>query len=157
MCNYRLAQMKRRAKMLQDAGLIIVCVFEATHKQMTDYVSKSNVPFPILMDPDSIAYSAYGVRHSFNEAFLHLLKQTCVDCSTCPAFCYHGNCSSQHCSHRNMSRRPADFLIDEDGSVVASHRGNALNSHIPWESVNAFVGLSSATPMGAPVVDEMTR
>eukprot|EP00967_Tisochrysis_lutea_P045569 scaffold55314_cov35-Tisochrysis_lutea.AAC.2 len=163
LCSYRLSQMIRRAEMLRNAGLQIVCVFETTHAQLKKSINKSNVPFPILMDPNSIVYNSYGVRSSLAESCISAYKQICIECSVLPVVCRgYGRCSTQHCSPKYVSRRPADFLIDERGIIVVAHHGGAGKAHLTWQSIHAFAGLNigplrRALPVGAPHVDMMSR
>eukprot|EP00967_Tisochrysis_lutea_P059129 scaffold75386_cov36-Tisochrysis_lutea.AAC.1 len=158
LCSYRISQMKRRAEIFKNAGLEIVCVFEATHAQLTGHINKSNVPFPILMDPNSIMYNAYGVRSSLTESCITGCRQICIECSILPVVCRgHGRCSSQHCIPKYVSRRPADFLLDERGMIVVAHRGDTEKPHISWQTVDAFAGLNSGPHMGGPTNDVMSR
>lgn len=143
-CRLRVSQAKKKAAALKEKGVVIVPVFESTLKEMKQYVGKDATPdFPIMLDPESKVYNAYGVGKSMmGSAFgCGPCYMMFVSCKFWPAFAKYANCAvSQHMSFTRQPRMAADFLIDEEGKLVETYYGKVMGEHMDWEKIESWAG-----------------
>ena len=131
LCNLRVRDIMERYDALRAAGVEVLAVFQSPEHKIAKYVGKHDSPFPIVMDPDEQLYATYGVELSttgfLNPVNLGLLARAMAK----------GN--SVGTPDGSMTRIPADFLIDADGTITDAYYGKVIADHIPFERVDAFV------------------
>lgn len=131
LCNLRVHQMIQRHDAWQAKGLSIVAVFQAPVDEVAANVGEQNAPFPIVCDPDEKLYALYGVEASL-AGFLSP-KNIPLAAEALKAGFGPGT------MHGTKTRLPADFLIDEQGTVRESFYAPVIGEHIPFERVDAFL------------------
>ena len=50
---------------LEELGAVVLLVTFGTPEQARRWLEETGAPFPMLLDPDAIAYRAYGLKRSF--------------------------------------------------------------------------------------------
>src|SRR5437016_11254163 len=61
-CNTHIAEVRRRAREIEAAGVKEVIVFHSSARSIRSY--QKNVPFELLGDPKKASYNAFGVESS---------------------------------------------------------------------------------------------
>lgn len=56
--------MARHVEDFTSRGYTVVAIAQATPTVLTQYLSKNPLPFPILSDPDRVAYRAFGLERT---------------------------------------------------------------------------------------------
>jgi peroxiredoxin len=115
-CNLHLRQMAHRSEEIASAGVTEVVLFHSDAERLRQYVV--DVPFAMVADPERKLYNEFGVTSSLRSV-LHvdalrgavrgLRKTTSVIGGLAPREDHLG--------------RPADFLIDPDGTIRACKYG----------------------------------
>ena len=110
----------------------MVVVFSSTVEEVRQHIARYPRPFRVIADPDLALYNQYGVEHSSSallKALLFKLPRIVKGFQT--------GGRPQKNSHVNLV--PADFLLDEKGSVVDLWYGRDTADHIPIERIHNFV------------------
>ncbi|MDP6370046.1 MAG: redoxin domain-containing protein [Planctomycetota bacterium] len=120
-------QFAARYEEFQARGVELIRVFHSPVTALTDFVSGPQaLPFPLLADPQRMAYSAWGVGGGLT-ALLH------------PGAWRRARAAAQ-AGHRPRWRdalrvgigiRPADFLINPTGHLEQVHYGADFTDSIP--------------------------
>lgn len=114
MCNLHLSSFIQRYAELQAEGIREVVVFHSSKGEMLRHGSEA--PFPLIPDPDRVLYKEFGVEPSI-KSLLH------------PKALFAGirGLVSQGWSLPSRREatlgRPADFLVDSDGAIIAVKYG----------------------------------
>ena len=130
LCNLRVHEMIQKHETLKKLGVEVVTVFQSPKESIAEYVGTQKPPFPLISDPDEKLYRLYGLEAS-KLAFLHpgnlplLLK----------AF---GLGFKMGRREGTITRIPADFLINPDGSLHTVFYGDKIGDHIPIDLVTRF-------------------
>lgn len=135
LCNAHIHELLEHHERLARRGLDVVVLYGATQESVWRFVSGRPRPFAVIADSTSVAARAYHVERSFwgklkgvttrTSTFLQGLKMvgaTGLNANTV---------------------MPADFLIDEYGTIVEAHYGRDAGDHIPFERVEAFAEQAS--------------
>lgn len=131
-CNFRIYELSHYHEALSKLGLDIIAVFTATPEEVKRFVSRSPRPFPVIADPESIAYKAYGVeRYSFWGKLKAILTRL-------PTL-IKGLRIVGLAGLKTNNLMPADFLVDEQGNVVEAWYGRDAGDRIPFERVELFL------------------
>ena len=138
-CNFRVFQLTQRHKQLAAAGLEVIAFFSSSQDDVEHFVSIRPRPFAVVADPTNMAYKAYGIEHSVPRAALGVLKRFRTWILGFRILGWEGTIKNL----KNPSDiMPADFLIDEHGRIVDTYYGADAGDHIPFERIEAFVGIS---------------
>lgn len=130
-CNFRIYELTHHHASLAALGLDIVAVFASTPEEVKRFVARKPRPFRVVADPDSAAYDAYGIERSFWRK----LKAIATRLPTL----LRGLRIVGLAGLNTNNILPADFLIDENGSVVEAYYGRDAGDHIPFERVELFL------------------
>jgi peroxiredoxin len=129
-CSLRIHAMISRANAWIESGLSIIGVFQSPPGAIAEFVRERAVPFPFIGDPSERLYAAWGLNASIQGLLgLHLVPTMARDVVSGRAFRKHGT----------LTRIPADFLIDEAGTIGDLYYGKDIGDHIPFERIDAFV------------------
>jgi len=115
---------------LQKAGLEVVMFFHSPFEQLTKSFAKLEAPFPVLADPDHIAYKAYGVEKSVAKMMSpsFMLRATKGMLA--------GQISIPIGENGGIHGVPADFLVDAEGVIRVAHYGaHAGDAWLPDEAL----------------------
>jgi peroxiredoxin len=131
-CNFRMHEIIENYEALKAKGYVFIAVFESNNETLQEYLKDNEVPFPIIGDPELVLYKKYGVKKSFwqmvgsvfNKETRSHLKQGKVYVK-----------GKKIKRDGNMSRIPADFIIDENGKISIAYYGKNIGDHLPLEPI----------------------
>lgn len=129
-CNFRVYQLTSHHQELADLGLDIVAVFTSTPEAVRRFVSRQPRPFPVIADPTSSAHAIYGIERSFWRKLKAIVTRI-------PTL-INGLRIVGVAGLNTTNLMPADFLIDEKGTIVEAYYGRDAGDHIPFERVELF-------------------
>ncbi len=129
LCNFRVNQLIQHYDRWQTEGFNILAIFESSGESIKKYVGKQAVPFPIIPDPELDLYRKYHVESSWIKYILGAF--------TFIKAVFHGFIPGK--MEGDKAIVPADFLINEDGTIHTAYYGNNIGDHIPIELINEFI------------------
>lgn len=130
-CNYRVYELTFRHDEFARLGLDVIAVFAADDEGVRRFVAKKPRPFPVIADPASALYKAYGVqRFSRWGKFKAILTRM-------PTL-LKGLRIVGLAGLKTSNLMPADFLIDEQGRIAETWYGRDAGDRIPLERVELF-------------------
>ncbi|QRG68714.1 peroxiredoxin family protein [Brevibacillus choshinensis] len=135
LCNLRVRQFILRYHRWQQQGLEVLAVFESPDLALSQHVGKQEAPFPVFADPHAEIYDRYGVEVSEDK-----FQATIEDADT-PSYIAEAAAAGfvlQHQEGANMHRVPAEFLIDESGTIQIAHYGRLMTDHLSLEVIDRF-------------------
>lgn len=131
-CNFRMNEIIQNYDAIQAKGYEFIAVFESNSTTLQQYLTETQVPFPIVGDPDLVLYKKYGVQKSFGRMVGSLFnKKTRSNLKEGKVLVKGKNLKRDG----QMSRIPADFLIDENGIVTKAYYGTNIVDHLPLEII----------------------
>lgn len=128
-CNLHLRSMARRHAEVAAAGVRQVVFFHSSREEMLRY--QAQLPFDCVADPDKQYYRGYGV-----EASLLAVLHPRVFWSGMKWVLTTGRFYRK--AENGILGLPADFLVNAQGTVVASHYGRHADDHWEVEDVLEF-------------------
>ncbi|WP_306582072.1 redoxin domain-containing protein [Dokdonella sp.] len=142
-CNYRIYELTYHHAGLAKLGLDVVAVFGAGPEAVRRFVAAKARPFPVIADPDSRLYHAYGVERA---SLMGKLKAIVTRIPTL----IKGLRIVGLAGLNTGNLMPADFLIDEQGRIAETWYGRDAGDRIPFERVELFLarGLIARTAAG---------
>lgn len=129
-CNFHIYLLTHRYDDLARRGLDIVALFSSTPEAVKQFVARNPRPFPVIADPTSVAYDAYRVERS-------LWKKLKAIATRVPSL-LKGLRIVGLAGLRTNNIVPADFLIDEEGTIVEAYYGRDAGDHIPFDRIETF-------------------
>lgn len=134
-CNVYLYELMERYQRLASLGLDVIVLYNASQESVWHFVSGHPRPFPVIADPASNAYRAYGVERSLWGKLKGIATKT-------PTF-VRGLRMVGGAGLNANTTMPADFLIDTRGTVIEAHYGADPGDHIPFQRIEAFASHGS--------------
>ena len=130
-CNIRLHQLIKRYKEL-DPNFIMIAVFDSPLENLTKHASGHKAPFPILADNSRKYYDRYGLTKSVTGMIKGMIFRfpTLVKAMLKGYFPFPIKGS--------LIGMPADFLIDENGTIQLAYYGKDEGDHVLFEKVLTF-------------------
>jgi len=132
-CNLRIFELTHQYRRWREAGLEVVTVFSSEASEVRRWVARHPRPFRILSDPGLELYDLYGIEHS-GQALLKALLFRFPRVARGLAL---GAGLPRRNPHPTIV--PADFLLDEKGTVRDIWYGRNTSDHIPLERIDAFI------------------
>lgn len=129
-CNLHLREFGRRHDEIGAAGIREVVVFHSTAEQLR--VFQSELPFDVVPDPARALYRAFGVERSV-RALVHPRSWVAAVRGWRPSL----GIRAGNGGHFGM---PADFLVAQDGDVLAAHYGAHAYDQWTVDEVLALAG-----------------
>jgi len=134
-CNTHLAEVRRRARDIEAAGIKELIVFHSSAKSIRSY--QKDLPFALVGDPKKALYKELGV-----EASLGFLSRSSL------------SAAMRGVSHGHLGLRigggpfglPADFLIAPSGRIKAVKYG--IHAYDQW-SVDQLIALAKGAALQA--------
>lgn len=136
-CNFRVYDLTNNYPGLSNLGLDIAVVFKSDREDVLKFIAKRPRPFLMIADPEGIAHEAFAVSTSMWGKLKAMLLH--------PLAMMKGMGMVGMQGMANGNQMPADFLIDEQGTVVETYYGEDAGDHIPMERIELFAarGLAS--------------
>jgi peroxiredoxin len=128
-CNLHVHQWLERKQHIEDSNLNILIVLESPTETIRSYVDKEKLPFTFISDPQNVLYNIYQVETSWVKYFLMLFS---LDIWL-RAFKGWSRYSAWSSMKGTMNRIEAEFLIDENGTIVRAQYGEKIGDYIPLE------------------------
>jgi len=134
-CNLRIHDFLKRYPRYQEAGLHKIAFFQSPKEDILQYAGKDNPPFPIIPDSNRDIYKQYKVVIASAMGFVKggLRVDRFIRAMANGYFMKMGKGSK--------TLIPADFLIDETGTIVNAYYGSDISDHIPFAEIEAFLEL----------------
>lgn len=131
-CNFRMNEIIQNYEAIQAKGYEFIAVFESNNQTLQQYLTETQVPFPIVGDPNLVLYKKYGVQKSFWRMVGSMFnKKTRSNLKEGKVLVKGKNLKRDG----QMSRIPADFLIDENGVITKAYYGTTIGDHLPLEII----------------------
>ncbi len=131
-CNFRMNEIIQNYDALQAKGYEFIAVFESNNETLQGYLKETEVPFPVVGDPTLVLYKKYGVEKSFWRMVGSMFnKKTKSNLKEGKVLVKGKNLKRDG----NMSRIPADFIIDENGIISIAYYGKNIGDHLPLEQI----------------------
>jgi peroxiredoxin Q/BCP len=141
LCIEHLAEVIRRYPELQKNNIEVIAIFESKAENflngdlsLTQQVLKS-APFPLISDPEKSLYAAYRAPKKWSAFFKWSVLTTAIRAHR--SGYRHGVIDGE------AAQIPAHILIDENGKILESFHGHAIDDHIPWADVNRIFNVSA--------------
>jgi thioredoxin-dependent peroxiredoxin len=135
-CNLRVHELTKQRIELEKKGLKMIFLFESNTRQLQMSIFHKEVsPIPLIGDPEKKFYSLYGVESSTLKMLSTFLKPGTFSAKR------EGekfNVPDEKESDVTMNLIPADFLIDENQTIVKAHYGTHLRDHIAIDEIKLF-------------------
>jgi len=139
LCNVRAWHLVNRYPMYRRAGLEIVSFFESSPQLAHEYLDRLKTPFPIVADLAHRVYDQYGLETSFWGVMRARLARGAV---------------YREAAQRGIGARlvqnilgmdgrfglmPAEFIIGEDGRILAAHYGRDAGDFLLFSEIDYYV------------------
>ena len=140
-CNFRVYDLTNNHPGLAKLGLDIVAVFKSDSDDVLKFIAHRPRPFRMVADPQGNAHQAFAVSASMWGKIRAMMLRLPALMSGM------GMVGMRGMATGNLM--PADFLIDEQGTVVETYYGEDAGDHIPMERIELFAvrGMASRLQM----------
>jgi peroxiredoxin len=132
-CNLRVHEMLGRAPGWSTRGLDVIAFFESPAESVRARVGQQAAAFPIVPDPQREVYARYGVEASWAGFAAGLVRPRGL-VAMAKGF-LPGKMEGE------VSLLPADFLVDESGTVRTAFYSSNIVDHLPFDAIEAFVAV----------------
>ncbi len=141
MCNLRVHHLIMRYPEYHTHGLEMLAIFESPRESVLQHVSKQNVPFPIIADPEAKLYDLYGVESS-QEKVMASVKLPSTEQLIEEAKAIGYELTPEPGS--NFFRPPAEFLIGPNQRIASAYYSEVVGQHMAFEEIDKFLRLERA-------------
>ncbi|HSE11541.1 MAG TPA: redoxin domain-containing protein [Rudaea sp.] len=141
-CNFRIYELTNHHQALSALGLDIVAVFTSTPEAVRRFVARQRRPFRVVADPTSRAHAIYRIERSFWRKLKGIVTRV-------PTL-IRGLRIVGVAGLNTTNLMPADFLIDEHGTIVEAYYGGDAGDHIAFERVELFLARGLIAKVVAP-------
>lgn len=126
-CNFRVHDLIENYDSIRSKGYQIVVIYESDNVTLKEYLFETPVPFTVIGNPKLNLYKEYRVEKSFWKMLGSAFKKQPKEAMK------KGNklFSKKHKRDGNLTRLPADFIVDENGILKAVHYGTNIGDHLP--------------------------
>ena len=136
-CNFRVYDLTNNYPDLSNLGMDVVVVFKSDRDDILKFIARRPRPFRMVSDPDGIAHEAFALNSSmWGKLKAMLLRMPALMRGM-------GMVGMSGMATGNLM--PADFLIDETGTVVETYYGQDAGDHIPMERIELFAARGQAS------------
>lgn len=126
-CNFRVHDLIENYDSISAKGYNIIAIYESDNNTLKDYLSETAVPFRVIGDAELTLYKKYRVEKSFWKMLGSAFKKQPKEAMK------KGNklFSKKIKRDGNLTRLPADFIVDENGILKIVHYGTNIGDHLP--------------------------
>ncbi len=125
-CNFRVHELKNYATRLQKAGIAVYLIYESEAEHIREYAQQDIFPFTFLADPQARLFKLFRVENSWWKLMFSYLKGVYPKSQRGKKL-FKTKVGGHYSS---PSRIPAEFLIDEYGSLLEVHYGRFLGDDV---------------------------
>jgi thioredoxin-dependent peroxiredoxin len=133
-CNQRFHELQGEADYFKSKGLLVLSIYESSPENMKKYLEGESFYSIMIPNPDLSLYTMYNIEKSGGK----LMKGM-----------FHGAIHKMELGKKlfqtkikqdgNANRISADFLIDENGKVLAAYYGKYLGDHLPMSDIKKLI------------------
>ena len=127
-CNMAVRDLINGSEALEQKGIKVIALFSSTQEEILKYAGKQNPPFPIVADPEFKIYEQYGIHVKYRGMIKTMLNPINVFKAMTSGFF---NMKSM----KDKPILPADFLIDENQTVIKAYYGKDFGDHLSVSEV----------------------
>ena len=131
-CNFRMHDILENYDQIKASGYEIIAVYESTNETLDEFLKDENVPFPIIGDSELVLYKKYRVEKSFWRTIGSIFDKKVTSNKTKGKELFKGKKLKKD---GNLTRIPADFLIDKNGIITTAYYGSDIGDHLPLEQI----------------------
>jgi thioredoxin-dependent peroxiredoxin len=133
-CNYRFHELEDNRGYFEEKGLILLSVYESSVENLKLLIDTNHFYQQCVADPEGALYNLYAVelnKGKIAKGFLHGAKQK--------AYKGKQRFSKAIKQDGKIERIAADFLIDENGNILATYYGKYLGDRMPIEQIKKLL------------------
>ena len=131
-CNFRMHDILENYDQIKASGYEIIAVYESTNETLNEFLKDENVPFPIIGDSELVLYKKYRVEKSFWRTIGSVFDKKVTSNKSKGKELFKGKKIKKD---GNLTRIPADFLIDENGIITTAYYGTDIGDHLPLDQI----------------------
>lgn len=131
-CNFRMHDILENYDQIKASGYEIIAVYESTNETLNEFLKDENVPFPIIGDSELVLYKKYRVEKSFWRTIGSVFDKKVTSNKSKGKELFKGKKLKKD---GNLTRIPADFLIDENGIITTAYYGTDIGDHLPLDQI----------------------
>ena len=126
-CNSRVHDLIQNYDSISSKGYKIIAIYESNNSILKEYLLETPAPFNVIGDPKLKLYKEYRVEKSFWKMLGSAFKKQPNESMKKGQKLF----SKKYKRDGNLTRIPADFVIDENGILKAVHYGTNIGDHLP--------------------------
>ena len=133
-CNFRLYVLDEYMPKFSARGLRVINIFASTEDEVKRFLLRKPRSMIMVADPEMKQYGTYGIETASQAEKLRALVNRIMALTR-------GNLllsGAPGPRAKDSKVLPADFLIDEEGEIVATYYGEDIGDHIPIEKLLLF-------------------
>ena len=131
LCSLRLYQLRLTYPTLQQHGLRVLVIFEATSELVTRYAGSQHPPFPLIADPQRRLFARYAVNAHWS-GLRGLLRLGAYWRA------WRLQVGGRITTGR-VDQLPADVLIGPDGIITHIYYGKDIGDHLPLPTLLTLI------------------
>ncbi len=131
-CNFRMHDILENYDQIKARGYEIIAVYESTNETLNEFLKDENVPFPIIGDSELVLYKKYRVEKSFWRTIGSVFDKKVTSNKTKGKELFKGKKLKKD---GNLTRIPADFILDENGIITTAYYGSDIGDHLPLDQI----------------------
>lgn len=126
-CNFRVHDLIENYESIHSKGYRIIAVYESDNTVLKDYLIETPAPFRVIGDRKLALYKKYAVEKSLGKMLGSVFKKQPKEAMK------KGNKLFKRKIKRdgNLTRLPADFIVDENGIIKVVYYGTNIGDHLP--------------------------
>ncbi|PIY08224.1 MAG: alkyl hydroperoxide reductase [Flexibacter sp. CG_4_10_14_3_um_filter_32_15] len=132
-CNFRIHQLTKKNEKWKDKLEMIFFLESKKEVVLRSIFHKEVSPIPIISDENKVLYQEYGVENSTFKTlstFLSSKHRTTFNTAKKMGL-------SINSGEKGITIIPADFLLDENLTIMEAYYGKNIGDHLPFENIEA--------------------
>lgn len=130
LCNLHIHELSKNYPFFAEHNLRVLALFQSTAERTRDQYGSRKVPFHIAVDPEAVAYNAYGIEYSTAGMLASFIHPRAAY-----AF-FSGNMPGK--IDADVRILPADFLIDEKQTIQKVYYSSNITQHLSLSEIRTF-------------------
>jgi len=133
LCNLRVHELTQNYSKLKNK-FDIVLIFQSPTIKINKYVTKQDIPYVIIPDPDKYLYNLYKVESSW----IAFIKAWTTKISRIFDAVFKHNFIPGSIEGE-IHKVPADFIIDTDNKILKAYYGKDIGDHLALSEIYTFI------------------